>query len=119
MKPIISHLATELLTPEENAMLMKHRLMDQEPSKPLGIEVRAGMCEALAELSESVRAMLALMGRYDLPAVMSKDAFTTYTDIMDRIGVAASKASNMVEQSRNLDQQAMLAVMRGETDIIQ
>lgn len=75
------------------------------------MEIRAGLCVALAELSESMRALLGLMGRHNFITVLPDRSFPAYEQIMDRIGTAVAQAGQEVDRSRDLDRRITVACM--------
>jgi len=112
MKNEILHLAAGLLSSEEQELLERlGALKDQEGlTLALDMDIRAGMCNSLAEMSEALRALLGLLARYHFLANLPDHAFPVYNEIMDRIGTAAGKANGWVQRSRALDQRTGLAV---------
>ena len=112
MKNEILHLAATMLSPEEQDLLERlGELKDEEGlTVALDMDIRAGMCDALADLSESLRALLGLMARHHFLVNLPDHAFPAYNEIMERIGAAASNANEWVKRSRALDQHASLAV---------
>jgi hypothetical protein len=112
MKNEILRLAATLLSPEEQELLERLGTMkDQEGlSVALDMDIRAGMCNSLAEMSEALRSLLGLLARHHFLANLPDHAFPLYNEIMERIGTAASKANDWVQRSRALDQHASLAV---------
>lgn len=76
-----------------------------------GMEIRAGLCAALAEMSSSMRALLGLMGRHNCITALPEECFPAYERIMERVGAAVSQAAVMVERSRDLDRRAVLENM--------
>ena len=112
MKNEILHLAAALLSPEEQNLLERlGSLKDEEGlTVALDMDIRAGMCGALAEMSEALRSLLGLMARHHFLANLPDHAFPAYHEIMERIGLAASAAHDWVERSRALDRRACLAV---------
>ncbi len=110
MKTDIADLAVNLLSPEERALL--HRLGEREArmDAPLtDMELRAGLCSALAEMSEAMRALLGFMARHNFVTLLPDEAFAAYAQLMDRIGTAATQATCVVERSRSLDRETALA----------
>ena len=112
MKNEILHLAATMLSPEEQDLLARlGELKDEEGlTVALDMDIRAGMCDALAEMSEALRALLGLMARYHFLTNLPDHAFPAYNEIMERIGVAAGNANDWVQRSRSLDRHASLAV---------
>ena len=112
MKNEILHLAATLLSPEEQDLLERlGELKDEEGlTVALDMDIRAGMCEALAEMSESLRSLLGLMARHHFLANLPDHAFPVYNEIMERISTTTSKASDWVKRSRALDQHTSLVI---------
>jgi hypothetical protein len=112
MKNEILHLAATLLSPEEQDLLERlGELKDEEGlAVALDMDIRTGMCGALAEMSEALRALLGLLARHHFLAKLPDHAFPVYNEIMERIGTAASDANDWVQRSRTLDQHASLAI---------
>jgi hypothetical protein len=112
MKNEILHLAASLLSPEEQDLLERlGELQDEEGlTVALDMDIRAGMCFALAEMSETLRSLLGLMARHHFLANLPDHAFPAYHELMERIGVAASNANDWVQRSRALDQHTSLAI---------
>ena len=112
MKNEVLHLAATLLSPEEQDLLARLvELKDEEGlAVALDMDIRAGMCDALADMSESLRSLLGLMARYHFLANLPDHAFPVYNEIMERIGSAAGNANDWVKRSRALDQHTSLAV---------
>lgn len=115
MKIDLALLAANLLSNEELAPnhpsvpLAEYRIVDADPSAPTAIpsceemEVRAGLCSALGQLSTSMRSLLGLMSRHNFVTTLPDNAFPAYERIMDTIGTAATQGSTMVARSRELD----------------
>lgn len=83
-----------------------------EDTQDMGMEemqVRATLCSSLAEMSESMRALLSLMGRHNFITLLSDQTFPHYEGIMERIGNTASQAAQAIEHSRSLDRRIFLA----------
>ncbi|MDR2695011.1 MAG: hypothetical protein LBC79_01340 [Deltaproteobacteria bacterium] len=112
MKNEILHLAATMLSPEEQDLLERlGELKDEEGlTVALDMDIRAGMCGALADMSESLRSLLGLMARHHFLANLPDHAFPVYNEIMERIGAAAGNAGEWVQRSRALDRHASLAV---------
>jgi sugar/nucleoside kinase (ribokinase family) len=112
MKNEILHLAATLLSPEEQDLLARlGDLQDEDGlTVALDMDIRAGMCDALADMSESLRSLLGLMARHHFLANLPDNAFPAYNELMERIGTAASNANDWVQRSRALDQHASLAI---------
>lgn len=72
------------------------------------MEVRAGLCTALSDMSASMRALLGLMGRHNCITVLPDASFPAYERIMGRIGTAVEQSVVMVERSRALDRRMTL-----------
>ncbi len=111
MKNEILHLAATMLSPEEQELLEHLSGMRDEQGLALALDmdIRAGMCSALAEMSESLRALMGLLARYHFLANLPDHAFPAYSEIMDRIGTAAGNASEWVKKSQTLDRNCSLA----------
>ncbi len=110
MKTDIADLAVELLSPEERALLRRLGEQEARTSTPLtDMELRAGLCSALAEMSEAMRALLGFMARHNFVTLLPDEAFSAYARLMDRIGTAATQATCVVERSRTLDRETALA----------
>jgi len=112
MKNEILHLAAGLLSQEERDLLERLGELHGEEglAAALDMDIRAGMCGALADMSEALRSLLGLLARYHFLAKIPDRAFPVYNEIMERIGVAASNANDWVQRSRALDQHTSLAV---------
>lgn len=83
-----------------------------EPDMSLeDMEVRAGLCIALAELSESMRSLLGLMARHNFITLLPDHSFPVYEQIMGRIGTAVTQASQEVTRSRDLDRRITVATL--------
>lgn len=112
MKNEILHLAAGMLSPEEQELLARlGDLRDEEGlAAALDMDIRAGMCGALAEMSEALRALMGLLARHHFLANLPDHAFPVYSEIMDRIAVAAGSANEWVRRSHTLDRHSCLAV---------
>ena len=112
MKNEILHLTATMLSPEEQDLLERLVELNNEEglTVALDMDIRAGMCGALAEMSENVRSLLGLMARYHFLANLPDHAFPVYNEIMERIGAAADNANDWVQRSRALDQHTSFAV---------
>ena len=112
MKNEILNLAATLLSPEEQDLLARlGELKDEDGlTVALDMDIRAGLCNALAEMSETLRALLGLMARYHFLASLPDHAFVSYNALMERLGGTASNANAWVQRSRALDQHTSLAV---------
>lgn len=97
---------SELATNQEDIPIAEYRLIESDPTAPIALEemeVRAGLCSALAQLSTSMRSLLGLMSRHNFVTTLPDNAFPVYEKIMDNIGTAATQGSTMVARSRELD----------------
>ncbi|MEG2173559.1 MAG: hypothetical protein RRY29_09930 [Desulfovibrionaceae bacterium] len=112
MKIDITQLAANLLSNKEltpsqpDVPLAEYTFVASDPSAPTAIaemEVRAGLCSALAQLSASMRSLLGLMSRHNFVTTLPDQAFPAYERLMDNIGTAATQGSAMVARSRELD----------------
>lgn len=115
MKIDLAQLAANLLSNEELAPnhpsvpLAEYRIVETDPTAPIAtssyeeMEVRAGLCSALGQLSTSMRSLLGLMSRHNFVTTLPDNAFPAYERIMDNIGTAATQGSTMVARSRELD----------------
>ena len=112
MKSEILHLAASLLSPEEQELLERlGELRDEEGlTVALDMDIRAGMCTSLAEMSEALRALMGLLARYHFLANLPDHAFPVYSEVMNRIGNAAADAHEWVKRSRTLDRNTSLAL---------
>ena len=75
------------------------------------MEVRAGLCTALADLSESMRALLGLMARHNFITLLPDRSFPAYEHTMERLSQAVSQAGQEVTRSRELDRRITLAAL--------
>lgn len=115
MKIDLAQLAANLLANNElaprhpNVPLAEYTVVPDDPTAPTAslsyneMEVRAGLCSALAQLSTSMRSLLGLMSRHNFVTTLPDNAFPAYERIMDNIGTAATQGSSMVARSRELD----------------
>lgn len=97
---------TELAPSQASAPLAEYRFVESDPTAPTALEemeVRAGLCSALAQLSTSMRSLLGLMSRHNFVTTLPDNAFPAYERIMDNIGTAATQGSTMVARSHDLD----------------
>lgn len=97
---------SELATNQEDIPIAEYRLIESDPTAPIALEemeVRAGLCSALGQLSTSMRSLLGLMSRHNFVTTLPDNAFPVYEKIMDNIGTAATQGSTMVARSRELD----------------
>lgn len=109
MKTDIAELAVELLSPEERALLRRLGEREAQMNAPVtDMEIRAGLCSALAEMSEAMRALLGFMARHNFVTLLADEAFPPYAELIDRIGAAATRATHIVERSRSLDREMAL-----------
>lgn len=123
MKIDLAQLAAHLLSNPELgpsqpfAPVAEYRLVENDPTAPIALEemeVRAGLCSALAQLSTSMRSLLGLMSRHNFVTTLPDNAFPVYEKIMDNIGTAATQGSTMVTRSRSLDTSIAIQNMPSE-----
>jgi hypothetical protein len=105
MKNEILHLAADMLSPEEQDLLERLSELGDEDGLALALDmdIRSGMCGALADMGEAVRSLLSLLARSRFPASLSDHLYPAYNEIMERIGSAARSADKWVNRSRILD----------------
>lgn len=96
------------LNAKDETLSMRQTAMEPDMSLE-DMEIRAGLCMSLAELSESMRALLGLMGRHNFITVLPDKSFPAYETIMERIGTAVTQASQEVSRSRELDRRITIA----------
>ena len=112
MKRDVLHAASTLLTPDEQRMLLRLGEMTWEegPVVAFDMDIRTGMCTALADLGGAVNALLSLLNTNHIAETLSPEAQTAYASLMERIAAAAVQATEMVERSRNFDEDALVAI---------
>lgn len=93
---------------EDDNLSLRQSVMEPDVSLE-DMEVRAGLCMALAELSESMRSLLGLMARHNFITVLPDRSFPAYEQIMGRLGTAVTQASQEVARSRDLDRRITVA----------
>lgn len=115
-------LAKDELAPSQTALEQEYTPESLTTSLSINLEemeVRAGLCSALAQLSTSMRSLLGLMSRHNFVTTLPDAAFPAYERIMDTIGTAATQGSHMVNRSRNLDSTIAMQHMPGENRLPQ
>lgn len=121
MKRDVLLAASTMLTIDEQRMLLRlsEAPLEDGPVVAYDMDVRSGMCAALTELGGAINALLFLLEENRVPEGLGVEARAAYAALMDRIGEAAVRATDMVERSRSFDDDALVAMSPEATHICQ
>ncbi len=116
MKETLATAAARNLSDEDRDMLRRLALATGEdgPRAALEMGLRDRLCAEMAEMADAVRSLLALLDRHDAVAALPERALPAYQDVMERIGSAALRATDLVDRSRTLDRDTLLALAPAE-----
>lgn len=116
MKETLATAAARNLSDEDRDMLRRLALATGEdgPRAALDMGLREQLCTGMAEMADAVRSLLALLDRHDAVSHLPERALPAYQDVMERIGSAALRATDLVDRSRTIDRDTLLALAPAE-----
>lgn len=121
MKREIFRAAACLLTPEEQEMLLRLGDITEDEGSVVAIDmdIRTGMCASLAELGSAVSSLIHLLESSNVAKALPVADQLVYGEVMNRISVAATQATRMVNRSKAFDEDAFVALAPEPTYVTQ
>lgn len=112
MKESIIDTAASHLSDEDRTMLRRLGFATGEdgPRAALDMGLRGNLCAEVAELADAVRSLLVILDRHDAVSALPERTLPAYQRVMERIGTSALRATDLVDRSRALDRDTLLAL---------
>ena len=121
MKRDVLLASSTMLTLDEQRMLLRlcEAPLEDGPVVAYDMDIRSVMCAALTELGGAINSLLFLLEENRVPEGLGAEARAAYAALMERIGEAAVRATDIVERSRMLDDEALVSMSPEATHICQ